>query len=111
MTLPTLNDSGASPSLDAKLACALSAMLSGEMVRAIIIMKEQLALEGKLVKGRQILFEVYKHFRVSEAEGRILDLRGLMQVKLNTGQLATLLNDGEYALVAMQMLPPESMFE
>lgn len=59
-------------------------------------MTEQLALEGNLMKGRDRLFEVYKHFRISE--GGILYLRELMQVKLHNDQPATFSNRREYIL-------------
>lgn len=92
-TLAKQNDSGAPPSLGAKLASALSAVLSAEMISAIISMRGQLALEGNLMRGRQIWFEVYTHFRISEAEGSILDFCDLMKVKLNNGQLIMFLNN------------------
>lgn len=41
-------------------------------------MKKQLVLEGKLMKGRRILFEVYKNCRISEMDGSILDLQDIM---------------------------------
>lgn len=85
VTLGKLIDSGQLPSLDAKLAPAFSVMLTGEATRAIKHMKEQLALEGWLMKGRQILFEVYKNAQISDIEG--LDFRDLLQVKLHNDRL------------------------
>lgn len=51
-----------------------------------------MALEGKPMKGRQIMFEVYNRFRISEAEGSTLGFCHLMQVKLHNDQLVTLLS-------------------
>lgn len=113
-TLGKLSDSGQLASLDAKLASALSMILTGEAMRATNKMKEQMAPEGKLMKGREILFEVYKNTRISEAEGSILDFRDILQVKLYNDQLITCLDDGEYVLGAMRFQPsgiiPESLF-
>lgn len=90
--------------------CALSVMSSGETMKVINgMMSEQLALEGKLIKGRHILFEVYKHFRLPEAEGSILDIRDLIQAKLHNGQLVTFPGDWESVPGAMQMLPPDNI--
>lgn len=60
-TLGKLSDNGQCSSLYAKLASALSMILAGETMRAINSMKEHFALEGKPVKGREILSEVYKN--------------------------------------------------
>lgn len=111
-TLATLNNSGAFPLVDAKLASALSlsAIRSGSMMRAIHTMEEQSALEGKLMKIDR-LFEVYARFRISEAEGSIVDFPDLMQVKLHDDQLVTLLNSLAYVLGAMQTLPPGNILE
>ena len=64
-----LRDSGPFPSLDAKLAASLSKALTGELARQINIVKEQKASEGLFLKGRQILFMVYQHYRISEPKG------------------------------------------
>lgn len=105
LTLATPNDSGAFPSLDAKLASALSRSSCREkLIRAINSVKEQLALEGKLMRGRQIWFKVCKHLWISETEGSILDFCDIMQVKLHNNQLVAFLNGRAYVLGAMQML-------
>lgn len=56
---------GVSPSLDVNSAVALSHILFGEMLRGNSTMKEQMALEGKLMKGRQVLHEVCKPSKIS----------------------------------------------
>lgn len=55
-TLAELHDSGQLPSLDPKLACSLFDLVGA--ARRPINIQEQLALEGKLMKERQVLFEV-----------------------------------------------------
>lgn len=51
VTMAMLHDSGAFAPLDAKLAAALSDMVSGPLLRSISTVKEQMALEGKPMKG------------------------------------------------------------
>lgn len=104
-------DSGSSPAVDAKLAAALSGISWGEMLRSINNMKEQMAPEGKLMKKTEIIFEVCKHYQISETRGSILDFRDRMQVKLQNHQPSTLLNDSEYILVAKHKLPPGDSLE
>lgn len=62
------------------------------MLRAINSMKEQ----------RQIMFEMYEHFRIFETEGSMLDFRDLMQVKLNNDQLIVFFKDWGYVTGAME---------
>lgn len=111
VTLAKLNDGDAFPSFDANLASALSVIWSGAMMRAVNNTQEQSAFEGKLMKMREILFELYQRFRISETEGSILDFRDLRQVKLHNEQLVTFLNVWECILGAMQMLPPKNTLE
>lgn len=51
MSIAMLHDCGMSPCLDTELAAMLSDVLSGGMLRSINNMKEQMALEGKLMRG------------------------------------------------------------
>lgn len=53
-TMAMLHDSGSFPSLDATLTAALSGILSGDMLRTTKNTKGHIALEGKLMKGRQV---------------------------------------------------------
>ena len=59
-TADDLQDSGTFPSLDAKLAAALSRILTGELARQINVIKEQKASEDLFLKGRQILYMIYQ---------------------------------------------------
>lgn len=79
--------------------------------RAINNMKEQLVLEGKIMKGRQTRLEVHKHFGISEKEGMVLDPCGLTQVKSFNDQFAAVLNDWDYALGARELLPSDNILE
>ena len=40
-----------------------------------------------MMKGREILYIIYKHFKVSETEGHILDFQDLLAVKMHSDDL------------------------
>ena len=110
-TLALLSDSGEFPTVDSKLAAALSKAIHGEFARRINIMKEEHASRGKLFKGRQILFLIYQHYRTTEAEGQMLDLQDLMAVRLQGDDARKFLNDWETTLQGMRIPPSEDVLE
>ena len=95
------------------MATALSKALhhSGDLIRQINVEKERLALLGLFLKGRQILFRMYQHFRISEAEGSVLDFQDLMQVRMKNDDLRTFLTDWEMVLTGMARIPDEDILE
>lgn len=44
--------------LDRKLALTVAGIVTGELKRSLAVKKEAFAMQGKLVAGRQILFEI-----------------------------------------------------
>ena len=95
VTLEALNNSGEIPTLDAKLAAALSKASRGEFARRINITKEEYATKGMLLKGRQILWLVYQHYKTSEVEGEMLEMQDLLAVRMVSEDLRKFLNDWE----------------
>ena len=87
ITIEKLASSGRFPSLDAKLAAALSRTLTGDLAQQVNLLKERYAWANKFLKGRQILWQIYKHFKISEADGALLDLQDLFAVTLHGDQL------------------------
>ena len=66
VALICLEDSGFFPTLDAKLAAALSKAIHGEFARRVNVMKEEQARSRRLMlNGRQILFLLYHHYRTT----------------------------------------------
>ncbi len=110
-TFDSLGESGAFASLDAKLAAALSKILQGELARQVNIRKEKMASTGRLMKGRQILWLLYQHFKISQAEGSLLEFQDLLNVKLQGDGLRTFLNDWDSVLLAMAQEPPVEILE
>ena len=50
-------------------------------------MRERAAVEGVMVKGRQMLRLICDHYRVGVAEGALLGIQGLTQVKPRSDDL------------------------
>ncbi len=63
------------------------------------------ARNGKYLKGRQILFRIYEHFRTAEEEGALYGLEDLMAVNLIHDDLRTFLASCESVLAGMKQQP------
>ena len=81
-----LSESVGCSTIESKLAAALAKVVTGTLGRTIDVDKEKHA-RGRLMKGREILFMVYKHVKVSEAEGHTLDLQDLFTVNMHGDDL------------------------
>ena len=68
-----LADSGAFPQLGAKLSSEFDSILSGEFRKQLQVNETELSLKGKMIKGRQIAWMMYKHFKLSEVDGAMLE--------------------------------------
>ena len=68
-----LEDSGMFPQLDAKLAAELDKISSGEFRKQVQVKETALSHEGKMIKGRQVAWMIYKHVKLSEEEGATLE--------------------------------------
>ena len=68
--------------LDAKIAAGLSEILHGEFQRKINILEERLAMEGRLLGGRQLAWLILQNFKLTEQEGLVLTFAQLIEVQL-----------------------------
>ena len=102
INIDELEDSESFPSLDAKLAAAISRIAQGDLSHRINLLKDRKAQFGKLVTGKQMLFMVFEHYRISAEDGALLDLEDLMCVRLHNDDLRSFLTDWENALTAMK---------
>ena len=82
VTLADLTDSGRFTSLDVKLGAAITSVSHGEIGRKLTHETEVAAKDGRLVKGRELLWHVYAFFQVSEEAGQLYDLQDLIAVTL-----------------------------
>ena len=109
--LKDLHDSGTREPLDAKIATGLGTILVGDLSRQINVIEEGLAAQRKRLKGRQIAWVMYEHFRISDTEGAILEFRYLLAIELKRDNLNTLLNEWESCLIGLKTVPPQDILE
>jgi hypothetical protein len=82
VTFESLGSSGLFPTLDSKLAVAISKISSGEFARRLGNL-EELALEnGRLVRGRQMLHMMYAEFALTTTGNIAFTLRDLFGLRL-----------------------------
>ena len=60
--------------LDTKLSAALSRIISGEFEKKVQTMKLEAISSGQRVTGRQLLYLVEQHFKLSETDGAVYGL-------------------------------------
>ena len=65
--------------LDAKLAAALAHAAPEDFQRTLQARKHEALNRGAMVTGRQILFLVDQHFRMTEADGAVYDTEHLFR--------------------------------
>ena len=107
-----LEDSGRFPSLDVKLGAAITSVSHGELGRKLTHENEAAAREGKMIKGRQLLWYVYEYYKVSEEAGTLYDLQDLMAVTLvGDGKLSQFMQTWESILAGMKEEPAMSTQE
>ena len=71
-SIEDLVDSGDFETLDAKLAAALGKILHGELGRQINVLEEKVAATpGVMLKGRQLLFVLNDHFKVTSETDQV----------------------------------------
>ena len=78
-----LGDSGLFPELDALLASEWDKVISGEFKRKVQKLELELQQKDNMIKGRQITWMVYQHFRLSDMDGAMNSWFDLI-VKIHT---------------------------
>ncbi|MCP4923535.1 MAG: hypothetical protein GY915_05840, partial [bacterium] len=110
-SIDDLADSGKFPDLDTKLSLALDSILSGEFKKTVGTKEIELSKEGKMIKGRQIAFMIYKNFKVSEIDGVMLEWESIIDVELRHDNLQQFLNDWEQTMLHIDTVPDERFLE
>lgn len=106
-----LADPGLFHILDAKLSTALSKIVSGEFKRQVMLKKEQASQEGKMIKGRQILWLIYEQYKLNVIDGNHLNLTDLYAVQLHGDNVVAFLNDWDGCISQLVRLPPPEEME
>ena len=68
--------------LDAKLASALTHIFPPDFQRTLHAKKLEAMKDGRMIAGRQILFLIDQHFRMSEMDGGVYDTEHLFSIRL-----------------------------
>ena len=64
-----------------------------------------------MLKGRQILFVINDHFKITSETGQVLDFEDVMFVELKGDNVRGYLNDWELTLNAVKEIPSEAILE
>ena len=72
-SIDDLSSSGEFPELDALLSTEWDKLLSGEFRKSVQVIEYKLLQEQKMIKGRQITWLVFDHFRLSDVDGAMLN--------------------------------------
>ena len=84
-----LEDSEGFPQLDAKMAAALSKIITGELARKLNAIGEQLSLKDEMLTGRHVAWHIFQHYRTTDTEGAVLEFKDRLAVELKSGSLSS----------------------
>ncbi len=93
--------------LDAKLASALAFNASPEFQKTLQTRKAEALREGRMVAGRQILFMIDQHFKMTEADGSVFDTEHLFSVKMRGDRLAEFLSSWDQVIAGLKKIPTD----
>ena len=72
-------------------------------------MEIELAKKKEMMTGRQILWHIFQHYRISSIEGGILEFEDLISVELRGDNLQAFVNEWELTLSGMADQPHDQM--
>ena len=97
--------------LDAKLLSAFTDIITGDFARKVDTFKEAEANEGRIVRGRQVLFMLHDHFSTNMKHGSTYALQDLFGVHLKGENLKTFISNWGQVLAGIQKVPEESVLQ
>ena len=81
-SIQELSDSGDFSALDALLSTEWDKILTGEFKNSVRVIELQLLKDNIMLKGRQVTWLVFDHFRLSNVDGAMLDWDEILSLKL-----------------------------
>ena len=93
------------------LLSALTNIITGDFARKVDTFKETEANEGRIVKGRQVLFMLHDHFSTNMKHGSTYALQDLFSVHLKGENLKTFISNWDQVLAGIVKVPEESVLE
>ena len=97
--------------LDAKLSSALAHIAPAEFQRTLHTKKLDAMKEGKMIAGRQILFLIDQHYRMSEMDGGVYDTEHLFSVKMKGERLQEFVTTWDQVLAGLAKEPDSSTLQ
>ena len=106
-----LADSGEFPQLDALLSMEWDKILTGEFKKRLQLKELEYSLLGKMVKGRQITWNVFHNFRTTDIDGAMLEWDEIINIELHGDNLSQFLTDWDATCLNINQLPDENFLE
>ena len=102
VTLEDFADSGDFPTLDVKLAAAISKLAKGELGHRLAHETELAAKQGKLIRGRQAMFLIHPHHPLDEEHGALYSIRDVLAVRLGgDSKLESFINSWDHVIAGL----------
>ncbi len=106
-TFESLADSGAFSTLDGKLFIALEEKIKPPLSHKVQLIQRELSGRDLLMKGRQLLWMICQHFKVSSTDARMNDYRLFHALAMRNNSLALFVHEWDQCLMKMQVRPEE----
>ena len=97
--------------LDAKLGSALTKAAPTAFLNTIQARKHAAMREGKRLLGKQIMFLIDQHFKITEADGAVYGVERLLSVTMNNDTLQAFVCTWDTVLSGLRVQPEKSMLE
>ena len=98
--------------LDAKIASVLNKIIQNSQFKKNVSLEEQKAQkEDGFLRGRQIAFMIYDHFRVTGAHDTALDYADLFYVTFHDDDIQEFDTRWDGILLSMTKIPPDDLLE
>ena len=108
-----LSNSGAFAALDALLSTEWDKVLTGEFKNSVRVIELNLLKQGIMIKGRQVTWLVFDHFRLSDVDGAMLNWDEILGIKLNMpgDNIRQFINDWDTVFANITSSPDPEMLE
>ena len=94
--------------LDTKILAQLSKVARGELARQILTFKDVEAQNKCVVRGRQVLLMFEQYFKTNEEAGALYGTEDLLQVRLQSDDLKSFLQNWDAVIAGMKRIPDEN---
>ena len=106
--MPELGNPGDFVTLDTKILAQLSKVAKGELARQILTFKDTEAQGKRVVRGRQVLLMFEQYFKTNEEAGALYGTEDLLQVRLQSDDLKSFLQNWDAVIAGMKRIPDEN---